>query len=240
MRGRSVCVMFVLAAVGLPAMAMAQIEGDPTDEPEEPPPSEWPQPSDPVPEAPPPPPPPPPAAPVMVRPAGTSIGLGFGWVMPADLTVPNTASARFRLASGLTLEPLVVVRATIDTQEPPFGDETTDKQTAFAAGANVRLPMASRGRADLALVFGGVAAFVSTNPDGDDNGSTLFNLGLGWGVGIDVWIKPWLSLSTTAQNPFLQYQATSQEFGNDEATTSTVTVGAIWDPQIDVMLHLYF
>src|SRR5687767_1987285 len=43
------------------------------------------------------------------RPGDRTMGIGTGWTLGGtDLMVPNTASVRFRLPSGLALEPFVV------------------------------------------------------------------------------------------------------------------------------------
>src|SRR5688572_9840489 len=52
-----------------------------------------------------------------------AIGIGTGWILPTDVTIPNAASVRFRSASGLTFEALVRLSwegTTVDN-EPDVG-----------------------------------------------------------------------------------------------------------------------
>ena len=244
----------VLALVGLgaaPALAQPGTSGLPEDLEDPPPPDAVPPPvPDPVPPPAPEPMPPsadriaiaPPApAPAPARrPTGTTLGLGVGYSIPADLSTPNLLSARLRLASGLTFEPAVVLNQLSETDDSG-GLETTDRVTEFALGTSVRYPMKSRGRVDFSLVGGVDVARLERNPAGDNNSQTSTQFTVGWGLGLDYWLAPHWGLSMTATNPLFSTQSTTREtgVGSPDVTDSATSVGAIFKPRLAVMLHLY-
>jgi hypothetical protein len=205
----------------------------------------------PVAEPPPPPPPEPTPEPTVAaavvaapdldgpRPYGTTVGLGFGYFMPAAWDAPNVVSARLRLASGLTIEPRAELSTSSTSMDTGIG-ETSNSFSTLAVGANVRLPLASRGRGDFMLVGGAAAALSKNNPEGADNSVTTTSLALTWGVGIDYWLSRSFSISMTATNPVIAHTSTSFEAAGDDPSNSTTGLGVVFDPALDVMLHLYF
>jgi hypothetical protein len=208
-------------------------------------------PTDPAPPdpAPPPPPPPPQPAPAPVvqaapehadRPVGLTIGLGLGYGLPTSLETPNRTSARLRLASGLTFEPLLTIANSTSTSEPSTGTETEDKVTELGVAALVRLPLISKGRVDLEALATAGFSNVKTNPDGDFNTRTANTFGIGWGVGIGYWLGPHWQLSMSVTNPLVQYTSTKQQMGSGISDKdSETTIGIIFVPQVVAMIHLY-
>jgi hypothetical protein len=179
------------------------------------------------------------ADPATDRPVGLSLGIGFGYVMPTAIDQPNTASARFRLAGGIILEP----RIELETSSQSFesgGADSSDGQYNVTLATSVLYPLRSRGAFDL-LVIG--AAWVQTtgeDPDGDDNNRTDTTLGVGWGLGINYWLTQHWSLSFMATNPLFSYSTSTQEGVVDDTTSSTTFIGADFDPAIITMIHLYY
>jgi hypothetical protein len=209
-----------------------------------------PAPPDPAPPdpAPPPPPPPQPApAPVVQevrvqsdRPVGTSIGLGLGYGLPTSLETPNRTSARLRLPTGLTFEPLLTIANSTGTTEPSMGPESEDKITEFGVAVLGRLPLVSHGRVDLEALASVGFSNVKANPDGDFNTRTTNTFGIGWGVGIGYWLGPHWQLSMSVTNPLVQYASAKQQMGAGiSSKASETTIGVIFVPQVVAMIHLY-
>lgn len=212
------------------------------------------------PQPPPPPPPPPPApedledpvpppgaiarpAPAPTpsrRPTGRTLGLGAGYSIPADLSTPNLLSARFRLASGLTFEPGVVLNQVSQTSDDG-GLETTDRTSEFELGTAVRYPLRSRGRVDFSLIGAASLSRFEIDPAGSDNSQTVTRLAVSWGIGLDYWLAPHWGLSMTATNPLVTTSNTTFEAGPGapESTDSSTAIGAIFKPRLAVMVHLY-
>lgn len=241
---------FLLAASS--ATALAQPGTTPQDDPS----LTTPTPEDPAPPPPPPevvpPQPPQPPPPVVTapveppstgRPVGTSLGLGVGYVFAGgtNLQQPNTASARIRLASGLTFEPEVV----IGTQRQTMDDgtnESTDSAVELTFGTALRYPMLRKGKFDLELLGGVRFGIDKTNPDGDDNGTTTTRASLGWGLAVSYWLTEHWDLSVGATNPLLAFQKTTNENPAplDDSSTTSLAVLAAWDPAVTVMMHLFY
>ncbi|HVK83214.1 MAG TPA: hypothetical protein VM513_03855 [Kofleriaceae bacterium] len=239
---------FLLAASS--ATALAQPGTMPTDDPSltTPTPEEPVQPPPPMPPQPPQPPPPPMATqtiePVAAgRPVGTSLGLGIGYAFGAgtNLQTPNIASARVRLASGLTFEPEVVIGTQRVTQDSGT-TESTDSAVELTFGTALRYPMFRKGKFDLELLGGVRFGIDKTNPDGDDNGSTTTRASLGWGLAVNYWLTEHWDLSVGASNPLLAFQKTTNENPPplDDSSTTSFSVLAAWDPVITVMMHLFY
>jgi hypothetical protein len=179
---------------------------------------------------------------------GKAIGIGTGWVLPADVTIPNAASVRFRLASGLTVEALLEVSwegTTVDN-EPDIGPGTTDGSGTLVGqvSALVRKPLATRGRFQFVGVAGAGLGYTSNtdDPDGDDNSTTDTTMSAFaiWGFGIDWFFRSGWSFSLTAANPLLSFvQFHDDGLFNDQTITS-FQIGAIYDPTIQAMFHLYY
>lgn len=173
-----------------------------------------------------------------MRPDGYSIGIGFGYTFPADLQAPNTTSVRFRLKSGLTFEPVAVLAANGQSSDP--GDNSS---SAFelTVGGLARWPVASRGRVDLVFLGGAAFQFATNNPDGSENDTTSFLVGLNWGLAVEYWFGRQFTMSLNALNPLAQISRTTTEqpFGDDQ-TNTTWSIGAVFDPSVMMMLHLYW
>lgn len=172
------------------------------------------------------------------RPEGRAVGIGAGYTFPADLQAPNTTTVRFRLSSGLTLEPLVVIGANGQSSDPGDGSSSAFELTL---GGLARVPLASRGRVDLVFLAGGAATVGTNNPDGDENDTTAFGLALTWGLAVEYWFGPHVALSMNALNPFASYthSSTEQAFG-DDTSQSSWRIGAIFDPTVGLMLHVFW
>lgn len=188
-------------------------------------------------------PPPPPMqvqteAPGTGRPDGFSIGIGLGYDLPADLQAPNRTSVRFRLANGVTVEPFAALAFSVQSQDDGVVDTSTNT-LGLELGADVRLPKRVRGPVDLVLVGGGGLGLDSTNPEGDDNNTSTFFVELHWGLGLEYWFKDRWVMSLTATNPFLSSSRTTQEGNPQDMTSSTTNIGAIWEPNVVAMFHLF-
>lgn len=229
-------------------IASAQPEPMPIDSELPPPPAPEPQPPPPPPRPPQPPQPPPqpPAAapaeaPTTGRPVGLAIGIGVGYVFPTSLETPNTTSARLRLVSGLIFEPIL----TIATARVSRDDGTTDEEdetNELTLATGVRLPIVRRGKVELELLGSVGVTTVTDDPDGPDNATTTTTLFLGWGVGITYWLNQHWALSVSARNPLVSYSKVSRDLPppiSAEMSTSTTTIGAIFDPTVAVMMHLF-
>jgi hypothetical protein len=237
--------------VGAPAGAFAQEQWEETPEATEPPPAPEPPPT--REEAPP---PPPPHGHGHghghdmgeLRPAGWSLGIGAGFLFPADITEPTVVSVRFRMPSGLTLEPLAILRFEttsdkVDTGPIEVEDDTTGFD--FAVGTSLRYPFASRGRLDLIGIGQALLAFGldSNNPDGPDNSIDTDNINvfLGYGIGLEYWL-PWrnFSMSLDATNTILTLNRNTQDDGAVEQSTTSFSFGAVFNPAVRLLFHLYF
>ena len=173
------------------------------------------------------------------RPEGTSVGIGAGYTIPADILNPNTASVRFRFPSGLTFEPLAVL-ATQSSSQEFMGAESENKQHDFAVATEVRWPVGMRGKVDLVLLGGAGISVSKTLPDGADNDTTRTDFALSWGLGLDYWPKPRWAISASATNPLFLLSKTSQEVGDETREDTTVALGAVFDPGFRMMLHMFF
>jgi hypothetical protein len=173
------------------------------------------------------------------RPTGMTIGLGFGYQLPTQLDAPNVVSARLRLSARFTVEPTLELSRFSSTDEFD-GIEATTESGTYAFGARLRTAVASRGRNDLILVGAASLVRLETDPDGDANSSSVTTLSLDWGLAIDTWLAPWLAVSATAINPLLSVsdQTTESEFGDQ--SDSQTAFGAIWDPRLVFMAHLFW
>jgi len=176
------------------------------------------------------------------RPSGFSVGIGFGYtfVMPMTLQSPNTATARFRLGSGLTFEP--IVRLQQHSVNVDVGESAKDKTTTVEAGALARYPLKSRGRVDFELLGG---AFVSNEshspPMSMSMDDTTTDFSLVYGLACEFWISSHWSISLNALNQLVTVHKVSQEMGpGTETVTTTTTFGAIYDPTISALVHLYY
>ena len=181
------------------------------------------------------------------RPEGRSLGLGFGWILPTDLTIPNTVAARFRLPSGLTFEPSVRLRFIGTWDESDFGGTTSedrDRSLELELFTFVRLPLAARGGVDLVALGGAELGWSkrTVDPDGaaNEQSVTTLDASLLWGLGLEWWFRHHFSLSFDATNPVVTYARSAQDTQTVDTSSSATTAGAIWEPTIRLTLHLYF
>ena len=173
------------------------------------------------------------------RPVGLSLGIGVGYVLPAALDQPNTASARFRLAGGIIIEPRIELESSSQSFESG-GADSSDGAYDVTVAAAILYPLRSRGAFDL-LIIGGVSVqTMGEDPEGDDNNRTDTAFGVGWGLGINYWLTRHWSLSFMAANPLFSYVTTTQEGVVDDTTSSSTFIGADFDPTISTMIHLFY
>ena len=183
------------------------------------------------------------------RPEARTMGIGAGWSLGGtDLTIPNTASVRFRFPSGMALEPFVVVAISQTSQkreDPLFPDtEQTNSALDFTLGTQVRYPLASIGPVDF-LFLGGVAAGFGHDED-DPNGpnnetkTNTLTIGLSWGLGLELFLGRRWTFSLDAMNPLFSVDRTSTEEMDVKNTSTTIAAGANFDPSVRGMFHLYF
>lgn len=200
-------------------------------------------------EPPPPPEPTPPPAPVQTvveepvddtRPSYLAIGLGLGYASPIALDMPNISSLRLRLPSGLTFEPALRISNT-SSEMDAGGVEQTDKLTAFALAALVRLPLVTHGKVDLEGLASLGFANQKSNPEGDYNATTTNNFSLGYGVAVSYWITRHFNFTMSITNPLIDFRQTKVQSGvpGMTAKSNDTTLGIIFDPDVFMMLHLY-
>jgi len=168
-----------------------------------------------------------------------TIGIGFGYTLPADIDQPNTTSVRFRLASGLTFEPTLILSTSQSTDDNGT-DETKDALNTVGLMSTVRYPLISRGPFDFIIGGGAGLQFTTQDPDGSDNNSSFSTIFLTWGIAIDYWLSHNWSFSMSAFNPLISYSSSEQEFGTNTATQSETSIGAVFDPTIFAMLHMFY
>jgi hypothetical protein len=174
------------------------------------------------------------------RPVGLAIGIGAGYSLPTSVQTPNTTSARVRFGSGLTLEPRVVLQNTSIKMETDITEEN-GTQRELSIGTLVRVPMVQRGKFELLLLGAAGVGVEGTDPDGAENNSTSTTLAVGWGAAVDWWITEHWNVSFSATNPLFSWTKQAQEMPAPagETSTTTTTIGAVWDPTISVMIHIF-
>ena len=175
--------------------------------------------------------------PATARPIGMSLGLGINYALGgAEFDRPDGASARLRLDSGLTLEPFL--RLATHGQSTMNGD-FKNAQNELMLGSNVRIPYKSRGKVDLVIHGGAGIGIFSNDPDGDDNNNSITRFALDYGLSLEYWYSANWCMSLTARNPFLTYESRDFEISGDATETDT-DIGIIWDPTVDLGIHLFF
>ena len=182
------------------------------------------------------------------RPEGTSIGLGAGYQILGGaagelLFNPNVVSARFRMASGLEIEPIAGLVLTNDNSKVDSAKTTSTAMDIFA-GANIRKPFWSRNQAEVVFIVGAELEIGSTSAkDAADQKTTSSSFGLGanYGIGVEFWPRSHWSVGFDATNPVLSFSSSS---GKDPAgvktTTTHMSISPAWDPGIRLMTHLYY
>lgn len=184
--------------------------------------------------------PPPMSEPIDVsRPEGFTIGLGFGYQLPNSLETPNVTSGRFRLASGLTFE--AVARLQQSSREVDVGTSSKDKETTLEIGLLGRYPLKGRGRFDLVLLGGLAIENVNTQPDADDSDTSTTRFAGVYGLAVECWITEHWNFSVNALNTVINMNRVSEQMGpGTETVVTNLTIGAIWDPAISAMLHVFY
>lgn len=178
-------------------------------------------------------------APAQIRPEGFSIGIGAGFRLPTELTLPNTTSIRFRLGSGLTFEPMLTLsheNVTVEQGNDSITNSTNDIDFALA----VRYPLKQSGRVDFSLIGAVEVGTRVSDPEGTENNTSLTLFGLGYGLALDYWLNRHWNISMNATNPVVSVVSTNQQnaAAPDESSTDT-TFGAIFGPTVAVMIHLH-
>jgi hypothetical protein len=175
------------------------------------------------------------------RPNGFSIGLGLGYGLPTSLETPNRTSARLRLASGLTFEPLVSIANTTQTTEDPGAPEAEQKTTEFGLAVLVRVPVITHNHVDLEALATAGFTNQKVNPPLNYDSVTTNTFSIGWGVGVGYWLSQHWQLSMSVTNPLVQYASRKEQQGmvNVSSKDSETTLGVIFVPQVTAMIHLY-
>lgn len=178
------------------------------------------------------------------RPTDLAFAIGVGYERAAtgsfDLQMPNIASVRLRLVTGLTFEPTITLSNTSETTDPGTGTTSTETITELGLGTLVRYPLIRHHRVDFEIV-GSIGVDISKDsPPGGDMDKTTTTFDIGWGIGIGYWLSRHWQLSATATNPLLAFTKQSQETSATETTsTSSTSVGITFAPAISFMIHLY-
>ncbi|MCG8419206.1 MAG: porin family protein [Proteobacteria bacterium] len=172
-----------------------------------------------------------------MRPNDLAVGIGAGWDLPADITQVNLASVRLRLSRGITLEPRVELG--YGSQRVDLGP--TDSKittTSLILTGSARIPLFQRGKLDFLAVGGAALEYVSVNPSGDNNNAVVTGLSLIWGLSIEYWLSTRWSVSLDATNPL--FNRTKSSNNADDASTTNTNIGIVFDPDINLMAHLYY
>ena len=81
---------------------------------------------------------------------------------------------------------------------------------------------------------------ISTDREAMMPDDSTMTLGLAWGVALDYWVKRHWAISMTALNPFASLSKSTTDNAGVETSTSTNSIGIIFDPQVYLTAHLYF
>jgi len=178
-----------------------------------------------------------------LRPSELAFAIGIGYARPPggsmDLQTPNIASARLRLVSGITFEPIVTIGNTSNDTTVGMTD-TTETITELDLATLVRFPVIRHGNVDFEILGSIGLDVLKDDPTGDYNTKTTTTFALGWGIGIGYWLSPHFQITASATNPVLDYTAVKQDTGPMTQTkTSTTTFEVAFNPTTIVMLHLY-
>ncbi|MGA9525359.1 MAG: hypothetical protein WBV82_28125 [Myxococcaceae bacterium] len=145
---------------------------------------------------------------------------------------------------------------------PPTESSTDGSVGGFNAGvgAQVRYPVVSKGPLDFLAIGNVGVSWGSSNEekngpaDGQIETTSRQSLGanLGYGLGIEWFLGHGLSLSADATNPLIAYSnsnvvtETRADFGGSPAVSRNETGGSgfnwglVFQPQVRIMMHLYF
>lgn len=162
------------------------------------------------------------------RPVPFTLGVGAGTVISgSSILAPNAASVRLVMSDELQLEPLI----NLALSGTPDAGGDTQTTTTLRAGGLLRYVWASNGPLDLQLLGGGLLAFISA-----ENAQTL-ELSASYGASVVWYLNDHWSLSGDATNPVVAFTRVSPDEGD---AASTYTIGAVWNPTVTAMMHIYF
>jgi hypothetical protein len=180
-------------------------------------------------------------APEGYRPAEFSIGIGVGYKLPTSLQTPNVTSVRFRLPAGLTFEPQVVFANSSNTID--VGMSTSATTTEIGIGTLVRFPAVTHTRTDLEILGAVNLDNLKTDPSDQntDDQTSITTATVSYGLAVTSWITPHWQISLSALNPVVSLTKNRQEMGPmNVVVNTTTTIGAIFDPTVELMVHLYY
>ncbi len=180
------------------------------------------------------------------RPDGFSVGLGVGVNVDngsaSDILAPDAASARVRLGRVFTIEPFVDLSVDSTKTDNGVADDTTTA-TDVRLGALLRVLAITRGHMDFVILGTAGIGYTKTRFEpnaGMDRTDASTSMGLGWGVGVEWWFRRNWALSFNTTNPALTYTKTTSDIGGLQTSTRTTSIGAIFQPDVNVMVHLFF
>lgn len=183
-------------------------------------------------------------------PQGTAFGAGLGVKLPAAQSQPNLIVGSY-YRDGLQIQPFLVYSATRDENVYDDGvviarDRSSER--AVGAGAVFKYPVVRRNGIDLQLLAGAShersrSEFQPEGPNNDAHSETR-HLSLGYGLGVEGWISPRVSLAASALNPLLA-RDTSRTTQEDIAATVITSserrsVGFAWNPDVSVAVVFWF
>lgn len=178
--------------------------------------------------------------PPLVRPSGFSIGIGVGYRFPTALSIPNSTSVRFRLPSGITFEPSLVLATS--SQELDIGMSQKSTSTELGVAALARFPVVQRRRTDLEILAAFGVDRLNQDPSDQniEDQTTTTSTTFSYGVAVGLWLTQNLQVSLSATNALVSYVHTREEMGFDfVSVTNSTTFGVIFDPTVLLMIHLY-
>jgi hypothetical protein len=169
------------------------------------------------------------------RPTPLTLGVGFGWLIGAGANIlqPSVGSVRIVISETFVLEPFVNLSFT--KNEMTTAVTTTDSDvTRAGAGATARFILGSRGPIDLAALGQARFMFVKTDTGTVDTDEVSVN----WGLGLSWYFYRTWALSLDATNPLFSWRRTSTQPA--DTTRTEMFAGAIFSPQVLLILHMFF
>jgi hypothetical protein len=176
-----------------------------------------------------------------VRPNELVFGIGLGYVLPTSLETPNITSVRARFPSGIIIEPRLTLADSSSSANSGQAGEMDTGTSTFELGvaALVRYPMVKHGKFDFELVGDLGVDSTTTDPDGDNNNTTVTTFELGWGVAVEYWIARHWQFSLTATNPLFSVTHQDMQGMPNDATQTTTSFGVVFAPTVAMMIHVY-
>ena len=194
------------------------------------------------------------------RASSPTYGVGVGLTAPSDALSLNTISIRYRQSKKITIEPMLgytsgtstttttTTTSTIDEEGNEASVTSESEQTSEAAfleaGMNLRYSIARRDTVDAYALVGGSFTSYSTDTTTDGvDGSTVEDvsaMAVYYGIGLENWLNPHCSASFDVFS--VGYSDISTETttpgGVSDSSSSSTVLG--FDPQVRVMMHIYF